>query len=338
MAKPLIFVTGFFGSGKTTLLRSLTQGIWERGYSADVILNDFADASLDAATLQEHAASIAPITASCACCGALEELISLCRTAAKASGDVLLIELNGSADPLPILEAFTVSSTRSNFYPRIQVNLIDGRHWADRGRWNPIEKRQLETSGSWILSHQDAISDERKAWVANELHTSAPYAKETDSSKLLDALFCHLEEGNGLSTPDESTPLTTTSSLPRPLSADPVHQLTHHFEGWMVPLPGRVRRRSIEKLLAELPEWVIRAKAVVKLIEHPGGKWLFQRSGTDLSTEPILISHADLVTSSLVCIGPMPDIEILSKLVRKHFGGEAIALQARTNAESGKDS
>ncbi|MDP4792509.1 MAG: CobW-like GTP-binding protein, partial [Verrucomicrobiales bacterium] len=71
MPKPLLFLTGFLGAGKTTLLRALLNEYRESGRSADVILNDFENAELDASTLPPGAAPIAPIAPiapSCACC------------------------------------------------------------------------------------------------------------------------------------------------------------------------------------------------------------------------------------------------------------------------------
>ncbi|NRB74666.1 MAG: hypothetical protein HRU46_09945 [Verrucomicrobiales bacterium] len=329
MAKPLLFVTGFFGAGKTTLLRSLAAGLRERGYSADVILNDYADARLDAATLEGYAASIAPIAASCACCGGLEELMNLCRSASQASGDLLLIELNGSADPLPILETFTVSASDLDLSPRLQVNLVDGRHWGKRDRWNPIEKRQLETSGAWILSHRESINDDTEKAVTDDVRAAAPYAAETNLEGLLDTLIEQIKGEEPSSLPVASLPGGDTDNSPGDLISDTVHQLTHHFEGWTVPLPGRVRQRSVEKLLADLPDWVIRIKVLVKLIEKPGDKWLFQRSGTDPVSEPIRIPEAEHISNSLICIGPKPDSEFINELVCKHFGGEAEALLKR---------
>ena len=118
MPKPLLFLTGFLGAGKTTLLRALLNEYRESGRSADVILNDFENAELDASTLPPGAASIAPIApiaASCACCDSLESLVELCLAAQKSEGDALFIELNGTADPLPLLETFTLLDKKMPF-------------------------------------------------------------------------------------------------------------------------------------------------------------------------------------------------------------------------------
>jgi len=72
-----------------------------------VILNDITNAQLDAASINtNHASSIVPLSASCACCESLEELMALCKTASSGKGDLLVLELNGTADPLAIIENF----------------------------------------------------------------------------------------------------------------------------------------------------------------------------------------------------------------------------------------
>ena len=220
--------------------------------------------------------------------------MNLCRSASQASGDILLIELNGSADPLPILETFTVSAADLDLSPRLQVNLVDGRHWGQRDRWNPIETRQLETSGAWILSHRESIDDDTEKVVTDDVRAAAPYATETNLEGLIDILIQHIKGEEPSSLPVASLPGGEAGDFSSDLISDTVHQLTHHFEGWTVPLPGRVRQRSVEKLLADLPDWVVRIKILVKLIETPGDKWLFQRSGTDPVSEPVRVAGAEL--------------------------------------------
>ncbi|MGC6435079.1 MAG: GTP-binding protein, partial [Verrucomicrobiales bacterium] len=76
MKKPLLLVAGFLGTGKTSLIRGLLNDFSEYGMKADVILNDIANAELDAASINtNHASSIVPLSASCACCESLEELM-----------------------------------------------------------------------------------------------------------------------------------------------------------------------------------------------------------------------------------------------------------------------
>ena len=97
---------------------------------------------------------MAPLAAGCACCDSLEELVQLCKTASNAKGDLLLVELNGTADPLVLLETFTLMEKRLAFFPRYQVCVIDARYWGKRDEFEILERRQLETAGFWYISHK----------------------------------------------------------------------------------------------------------------------------------------------------------------------------------------
>ncbi len=125
---PVTVLTGFLGAGKTTLLRGMLTESQERGRTCDVILNDFENAEPDAATLPSGVASIAPITASCACRDSLEDLVHLSLAGQKSRGDALLVELNGTADPLPLLESFTLLEEKHPFFHRWQVAVIHARN------------------------------------------------------------------------------------------------------------------------------------------------------------------------------------------------------------------
>lgn len=326
MAKPLVFLTGFFGSGKTTLLRSLISGLKKRNLTVDVILNDFTNAELDSATLGDDAASIVPIAASCACCDSLDELVSLCTIAGRSSADALLIELNGTADPLSLLEAFTLIESRIPFFPRLQVGLADARHWGQRCDWSPLEKRQIETAGYWILTHEDEVTKSRLDEVSSDISSEFPYAIQTNAAKLLDVLANIIRKDTETEPQPPSPPhLAVSPQAPHP-KLDSVHRLSHQFTGCQIPLPSRVRRRTIEDLLVSLPDWVIRAKALVKLVESPGENVLFQRSGSDPLPPPFPVPHIDKVSPSLVCIGACLDKDVIQKLAEEHFGKNAANL------------
>lgn len=324
-SKPLLFLTGFLGAGKTTLLRSLLVRLAEEGRTADVILNDFANADLDAATLDEAAASVAPIAASCACCESLDELVALCQAAVAGEGDVLLVELNGTADPLSLLEAFTLLEEKLPFYPRLQVSVVDCRFWGGRGEYEPLERRQLETAGFWMPTHLAGAPGERVEQVAAEVGAVAPMARWVTVDELAAELEAALDEEGGTdiadgvegaATNDGGGDLDVSPSSCR----DEAHRLSHRFTGVSLPLPPRVRRRDIEALLRDLPPWVVRAKALVKLVEEPGMRWLFERAGTEEIGEPIPVPGIRRSSASLVCVGPRLDPGQIREIIGERFG------------------
>lgn len=57
-------------------------------------------------------------------------------------------------------------------------------------------------------------------------------------------------------------------------------------------------------LLESLPPVVVRAKALVRLRDRPGSRWLFGRSTDDPVGEPYEVGGLAKAPSSLVCIGP----------------------------------
>ncbi len=328
-SKPLLIISGFLGAGKTTLLRRILASLDGFGLGADIILNDFANAEIDSATLTTRSAfSVAPIAAGCACCESLEELTSLCEAAAQGTGDLLLIELNGTADPLTLHESFTILEDRLPFFPRLQVCVIDARHWNQRQEYTTLERRQLETAGFWFVSHSEHVRAERLAELRSSLRALAPNAIETDVARLVQTLRQDLAAESPSRSNPPLSPIKTDQRghqpvhrQPAPASAkDPTHRLSHRFTGCQLQLPPRVRSASMRRLLENLPDWVLRAKALVKLVEEPGCRWLFERIGKETIPQPMPVSDLRGIPSSMVCIGPRLDADSLNALVSEEFG------------------
>ena len=144
--RPMLMLTGFLGAGKTTFLRSLLNELADREHLADVILNDRENARLDKETLKNHAANIEALTGSCVCCDGIDKLYDLILKASQSPHSVLLIELNGTADPVPLLESFTLLESKFCLRPRWQVCVLNARNFGKRGRFNELEQLQLETA------------------------------------------------------------------------------------------------------------------------------------------------------------------------------------------------
>ncbi len=309
MSKPLLFITGFLGAGKTTLLRALLNKFNQLDQTADVILNDFENAEIDAATLPKSKASIFPLAASCACCDSLDDLVKLCLAAQKSEGDALLIELNGTADPLPLLETFTLLEEKMPFAPRWQVAVVDARHWGQRKQFDALEIRQIETATHWLLSHRDGLTDSEISAIVQSVEHTNRFAIRVDAPRLAADLNA-----------------STTLQLP-PLKAevlsvnDHEHALSHRFTGCQISLPGRFHTSQIIQFLESLPEEVVRAKALVKLRDSPGCRWLFERTGQHPVREPMRVEmNSKAASTSLVCIGPGLDPPALREMVMNNFG------------------
>ena len=298
MSKPLLFITGFLGAGKTTLLRSLLEELKKLDCRADVILNDYENAEIDASTLHGRAASIFPIAASCACCDSLEDLVKLCLAAQNSEGDVLLIELNGTADPLPLLETFTLLEKKMPFLPRWQAGIIDGRHWGKREQFTSLEQRQVETATHWQLTHSDDLGEIEREEVAGSVGELNPYANKISAKQLAEELVQACESS------DQSSVELDPSEIRQKRKARGGHVLSHRFTGHQIPMPGRYRSEQIIRLLEGLPDEVVRAKALVELEDAPDSRWLFNRTGRHPVEDPEQVEGLTRTPGSLLCIGP----------------------------------
>ena len=311
--RPMVLLSGFLGTGKTTLLRDLLGHLATHRLSADVILNDYENADLDAETLHEKAATIAPLSSSCACCSGLDDLVDLALTAQSTRSDVLLVELNGTADPVPLLESFTLLERKLKFRPRWQVAVIDTRHFGHRGYYDELEIQQLQTASHYVLSHTDSVSKARREEVQTQIRHFNPFASRTTARRLSANLSTAVANSGPIIMPHQR-------DAPASRSHRHGHHLSHSFTGCQILLPNRVSSRQVTHWLTSLPESVIRAKALVTLVEQPGCRQLFERVGLDFLPEPLEVPISGKVPPSAICIGPQLDPDELLILAKEHFG------------------
>ncbi len=312
--RPMVMITGFLGAGKTTFLRSLLERLPSHHLTADVILNDYENAELDAQTIQDKAATIAPLSASCACCGGLDDLVQFAIAAQATRSDTLLVELNGTADPIPLLEAFTLLEGKLRFSPRLQIAIIDARQFGMRGHYDELEIQQLQTASHYVLSHTEHVPKSRRDDVLLQIRHANPHATRTTAARISTQLARTIAEA----TPTILRAEATRTSAHRPHTHG--HPLTHTFTGCQLLLPPRIRHEKITRFLRALPEIVLRAKSLVTTVEKPDCRQLFERIGSDFFPTPIEVPISPKVPPSLICIGPKLDPQALLQLAIHHIG------------------
>ena len=301
--RPMVLLSGFLGAGKTTLLRNCLTALAGRQLLADVILNDRENAELDCEALRDHAASVSPLAGSCVCCEGLDELADLALTASRSRHDVLFVELNGTADPIPILETFTLMESRFMMRPRWQVCVIDVRHFGGRRAFRDLEALQLETASHVFLSHSDGIEPSDMIRLRDRIRAINPGASETDGASLSEDLAQAVARQPRLTVGRAASLSVGPRGLPSPRLPDPRHRLAHEFTGCQILLPEPLDALQLVAWLATLPDSVVRAKALVRTLDQPRFRQLFERVGGDVCPDPIRVPIADRVPTSAILIG-----------------------------------
>ncbi|MBG7607343.1 MAG: GTP-binding protein [Verrucomicrobia bacterium] len=303
--KPLVVITGFLGAGKTTFLRGLLEATAPYQIKADVILNDYENAYLDSETLRATAASVEPIAASCACCEGMDFLIDLSVSAASSRNELLFIELNGTADPIPLLESFTLLESKLLRAPRWHVCILDARHLGKNTSHRRLRELQLETASHFALSHSETLTSLERSTLYERIRAINPLASET-TPELLAAALASLSNRMTWSKPASSR---QHGEFLFPKEKNHHTHLAHSFTGCQILLPDVLSRSVMWEWLAALPECVIRAKALVSTPDEPGIRRLFERVGNELMADPLEVPISPRVPSSAILIGPDLDPE-----------------------------
>lgn len=212
-------------------------------------------------------------------------------TEAKITCFFLKFMLNGTADPLPVLESFSLMEDKLPFFPRLQICLVDARQWGERGDLTALEKRQLETAGYWLLSHSDAVDEARIAAVSESVRSFAPHTLRITAAEFAELLT---SETDTIPTPTSPAGESCHAESDHDHHCDPVHRISHRFTGCTLPLPHKVRRHSIVQLLAELPDWAS-SGAKVRVLQNPSTKSV-------CLTKKLPISGGSVARASSLCI------------------------------------
>jgi len=312
--RPVILLTGFLGAGKTTLLRELLVNTQRGGLQSDVILNDYADANMDSATLEQFARNIEPLTATCACCEGLDFLLDLSVKSSKSESDLLFVELNGTADPVPIVESFTLLEGKLQLHPRWQVCVIDVSHFGKRGRYRDIEELQLQTASHIYFSHED--EEHSREGIIGAVKKINPYASIVEKMELIKQVVSLGEEKKKRVAYASKEGTEFDLKL---IEKSAHHQQTHEFTSCQVLMPDYVSEQAIRDWLTILPADVIRVKLLIGILGKPDGRYLFERVGQKISTYPQKITLGKNVPNSAILIGPDLNIEQLQELVEQHM-------------------
>ena len=324
---PLLVVAGFLGAGKTTFLRRLVPALASRGLRARVILNDYKDARIDAATLADLVPDLVALSGSCVCCESLEDLLALLGQMRPAPGDVVVLEANGGTETSELLSQLA-GAALPHLTPPLQLTVVDSRRFGDRGWQNTMEREQLETATHLYSSRRDQVGPERLAEVRRVVAGLAPAAAWVDPESLADLLV-----------PIEAAARAAASDRPQKTQdhdhdhKDHDHsqhhdhdhsqhhdhdhgredQAVHPFAAYVVELPFPVHAAAFEKCLAELPPDVLRAKGIVILRDPEGEKRSFQKVAEEVEISPCQLAEPETLAPRAVFIGPRLPIALIEE-------------------------
>lgn len=277
MQVPLVLIVGFLGAGKTTLLQRMIPVLARAGIRPRVILNDYQDATVDAARLAALDALVSPISGDCVCCGSREELLSALTGMTPEPRSVVLIEANGTSDATELHDMLALDHRLAAFTPPVQLSVIDVKRWQKRWWHNALEREQTATASHLWLNWDDAVAPERAETVRTSLTAVNPSAARVTVDDFSIALVQLAEQGAGAAPRDKPSPARPDDAGPSQ-SHDTAH---HHFASLGIEFPPVISRADLTKLVTSFAPDLQRAKGVACFAEEPNNQYVWNFLGGD---------------------------------------------------------
>jgi G3E family GTPase len=179
---PVLLITGFLGSGKTTLLNRLLK---TRAFArAAVVVNEYGEVSIDHVLVKAPRARVRILDAGCLCGHVHEEVASslLDLHAKRAIGgardfDVVLIEMSGLADPVPVIQILlTDRDVSARFELKSVVAVADGVHGAAHLARHTESVKQAAVADTIVISKTDLAAAAQLQALSAELAAVNPGA------------------------------------------------------------------------------------------------------------------------------------------------------------------
>lgn len=265
---PLVLMAGFLGAGKTRFLTQLVPALATRGVRARIILNDFENASIDAARLASLDALVTPLNGECVCCGSLRELLQQLYDTPDDPGSVMLIEANGATETDELLAHLTTDPRLRHFTLPLQLTVVDAGRWQKRWFSNALERAQVRTATHVQLNWLERLGEPRRAAVQAGVRTVNAQAVFVQVDDYADALAALTREVHASAERGGRAPAAVAATRPG-------HR--HPFGSLALPLPRVVDRARFTAFVADLPATVVRAKGMIRFADAPAAMWVWHK-------------------------------------------------------------
>lgn len=283
-ARVLVLLTGFLGTGKTTFLQNLVVELKRRELVPHVVLNDYENADVDAAFIRQITSDVKAISGSCVCCDSRDALFESLESQPAGPRDIIIVETNGTTDPLPLLDALACDWRTRPFRVK-QVALADAKRWAKRWRHNSLERQQVLTASHVFISYRDIALPGRFEATLASVQKLNPRVRLTDASALVAEIetALRLRDIPALPPPFPVRDVHNTNHLPPVfgIKSIPVatfsHDHAHAFSSVQLVIPSQVEENALKVWLKSLHSEVLRVKGVTQLASAPGELLCFQR-------------------------------------------------------------
>jgi G3E family GTPase len=304
---PLTVIGGYLGSGKTTLLNALLRQ--PHGKRFALLVNDFGSINIDAELIENQDGDTINLANGCICCSlALGFVVALNTVLAyQPQPDQVLIEASGVANPGKIANyGNTPGFTLQAILVVVDAETIRAKS-RDKYVGNTVVQ-QLKEADLLILNKIDLVSPEQKQAVLIWLAEIAPQSRlvEAQFGVVPFQILLGIESGQGLVISENA-------------HDDPVDDAAYRSLSYISHEP--LNRPQFERFLAELPEYILRAKGILHLADQPDRQMVFQLVGRRWEIKPGQPWGDQPPQSRLVWIGLKDqfDAEALSARLVKWF-------------------
>jgi G3E family GTPase len=247
-------ITGFLGSGKTTLLRHvLEHGL--KGKPVALIVNEIGEVGIDGQVVTglNYVEKMVELSSGCICCSideyrfdlAIQEIIETVHP------HLIIIESTGLADPEPL--AYRVKSAGLNLDAIITV--VDALNVERFLKETEVATAQITAADFLVVNKTDLVGASELARVERRLNKLNPRALRLRSVQ--GAIDSEVLFATGVAT------YRDRAREPRQTS-DHLHQ--DAFGSFLYRSSVELDQPAFERVLARLPDEVIRAKGIVRLV------------------------------------------------------------------------